>query len=115
MEQRLVPAEQWRGFTDDFSRLHEGQRVTIDIVDPQGSSQHVAQNLPLMGMSIDTAGTRPSSIEIAVGGNADGLITHVVDLPMAITLETIQDRDIALLIEPARGPRTVLLLGGPIQ
>lgn len=115
MEQQLVPAEQWRGFAEDFSRLHEGQQVTIDVVDSQGESQHIAQNLPLMGMAIDSAGTRPSSIEIAVGDTTAGLITHVIDLPMAITLETVQERDIALLIEPARGPKTVLLLGGEIQ
>lgn len=115
MEQRTIPAEEWRGFTDDFSRLHEGQQVTIDVVDPQSGSRHIAQDLPFMGISIDSYGTRPSSIEIAAGDPATGLIRHVVDLPMTLTLETVQQRDIALLIEPARGPRTALLLGGPVQ
>lgn len=114
MEGRVIPTEEWAGFIDDFSRLHEGQQVTVDVLDAEKGARHIVQNAPLMGISIDTR-THPASLEIATGDMEAGLVRHVVDTPATIYLESVQERDIVLQIEPAEGPKTVLLLGGEVQ
>ena len=116
MEPREIPAEQWVGFIADFNRDHTGETVRIEVVDEEIGRQFVADGLPLMGISFDTRGTRPSSIEIAAGDLPSGLVRHVVDLPLAISIETdLRNHDIGLKIEPAQGPVTLLLLEGAVH
>jgi Family of unknown function (DUF5335) len=116
MQTRQIPAEEWSQFVTNFSKDHLGQDVTIEVLDPEQGPQHVADNLPLMGLSFDTQGTRPSSIEIAIGDLASGLLRHVVDLPMIISIATEgNDHDVALQIQPAQGPVTLLVLRGEVH
>jgi hypothetical protein len=110
MDARSIPAEEWAGFAKEFSRDHLGELVSIEVLDAERGPVHVSGSLPLMGISFDTAGTRPASVEIAAGDEDHGLLRHVVDLPMIISVSRQENQDVSLQIEPAQGPITRLLL-----
>jgi hypothetical protein len=117
MEAREISAEQWVSFVKEFSHLHQGEPVTIEVLDPQQGPQHIVEDAPLMGLSFDTAGSRPSSLEIAVGDRPESYVRHVIDLPMTIRVASGGERagDVALQIEQARGPVTLVLIKGPFH
>lgn len=116
MEARDIPSEQWLTFINDFSRSHAGDLVSIEVLDNEMGPQHIVDHIPLLGISLDTRGTRPSSLEIAAGDEQVGLIRHVIDLPLAIHMAGGEaEREVALEIEPAHGPKTLVVLGGQVH
>src|SRR5437762_14124229 len=101
MQTRTIPEEQWIEHFDRFSREHIGGAVTIEVLDREAGPQHIAQELPLEGISFDTKGTRPSAMEISVGDRPDRHVSHVIDLPLTIREALEPNGDIDLQIEPA--------------
>lgn len=104
-----IPQEQWSDFVDQFSRDHTGWPVTVEVLSGESGPQRLAQEQPLQGISFDTAGTRPSALQIGVGDRPSVNIQHTVELPLHIRLasDEAQERG-TLQIEPARGPSTLL-------
>lgn len=115
MDTRAIPDDQWIEYFDRFSREHEGCAVTIEVLDRESGPQHIALDLPLEGISFDTKGTRPSSIEISAGDRPDRHVSHVIDMPLHIREAQEPNGDIDVQIEPATGPITLLHVRGPAQ
>ena len=69
----------------------------------------------MQGISFDTKGTRPSTIEISAGDPPAGHVNHVVDAPLHIRKAQEPDGSIDVQIEPARGPVTLVHLRGPVH
>src|SRR5436305_1731674 len=67
METCKIPEEHWLSFFDTFSRDYFGWPCTLEVLDERNGPQHLAENLPLQGISFDTKGTRACSIEISAG------------------------------------------------
>jgi hypothetical protein len=108
MQTRTIPDEQWIDYFDRFSRDHAGCAVTVEVLDREAGPQHIALDLPLLGISFDSEGTRPSAMEISVGERPDQHVNHVVDMPLNIRQLQGADGDIDVQIEPATGPVTLL-------
>jgi hypothetical protein len=115
METRTIPEEQWIEFFDRFSKDHAGWPATIEVLEGQSGPQNLARQLPLQGISFDTKGTRPCSIEVSAGDLANQNVRHVVDLPLHIRQAEEPDGSIDIQIEPARGPVTLIHLRGPVH
>lgn len=108
MRTQTISAENWLDYFDTFSREHVGWPASIEVLDETAGPQNVAHNLPLQGISFDTKGTRPSSLEISVGQSSERHVSHVVDLPLRIYQASRSDGSIDLEIEPAQGPKTLV-------
>jgi hypothetical protein len=115
MQTRPIPEDQWLEYIDRFSRDHVGCAVTIEVLDMEMGPQHLAVDLPLEGISFDTKGTRPSSIEISAGDRPDRHISHLIDMPLHIREAEEPNGNVAVQIEPARGPVTLLHVRGPLH
>jgi hypothetical protein len=115
METYTIPAERWMQFFDGFNRDHLGWPVTIEVLDEDFGPQHIAENLPLQGISFDTKGTRSCSIEIGAGDQLGVHMTHVIDMPLHIRQAQERNGDIDLQIEPAKRPVTLIHLRGPVR
>ena len=115
MDTYTIPADQWVQFFDDFSREHVGWPATIEVLDGENGPQHLAQNLPFQGISFDTKGTRPCSVEISAGQQATRQVTHVIDMPLHIREATESSGNIDIEIEPAEGPITLIHLRDPFH
>jgi hypothetical protein len=115
MHTQTIPAEQWTIFLDQFSRNYLGWPVTIEMLDGSTGVQRAAEGLEFQGISFDTKGTRPSSIQISLGGDKAPHVSHIVDLPFHIRTAEDHQGNIHLQIEPAQGPPTLLHLRAPVQ
>ena len=115
MQTRTIPEDQWIQYIDRFSRDHVGCSVTIQVLDRQAGPQHIAVDLPLEGISFNTKGTRPASIEISAGDRPDRHVSHLIDLPLHIREAQEPNGDIDVQIEPATGPVTLLHVRGPLH
>lgn len=111
METRVIPEDQWVQFANAFSRDHAGQAVRIEVMEEEAGRRSLAQGLPLQGLSFDLRGTRPASIEVSAGERPEEHVRHVIDMPMFIrVLQGDRGEDVSVEIEPARGPRTQVIL-----
>lgn len=115
MQTRNIPAEDWVDELSRASNEHIGWPATIEVLDPERGPQHIAQDLPLQGISFDTKGSRPSSIEVSVGDGHLHFITHVIDMPLRIRQVEQADGGFDVQIEPANGPVTLLHVRGGVH
>lgn len=115
METTNIPEDRWVQFCDQFNREHAGWPATIRLMDPKIGPQALAEDLAFVGMSFDTKGTRPSSLEISVGDGPDAQVRHVIDLPLRIREALSPNGDVDVLIEPADGAAALMHLRAPTQ
>ena len=113
METQTIPEDQWIDFFDRFSREHAGWRTTIEVLDERAGPQNIAADLPLEGISFDTKGSRPCSVEVGAGDRPDRHVSHQIDMPLHIRRACEADGSIDIQIEPARGSVTLLHLHSP--
>lgn len=113
MDTYTIPENEWVEFANRFSRDHAGWLATVQVLDGRSGAQLVADGLPLQGISFDTKGTRPCSIEVSVGETPDAHVRHVVDMPLHIREADEPDGSVDVQIEPADGPQTLIHLRAP--
>jgi uncharacterized protein DUF5335 len=83
MDSTEIPREQWLRFFDDFSKKHEGWIVNWEVLGRDLGDQEKTVRLPLVGISADVKGRRPS-IDIIVGGRLDAHVTQVIEMPKRV-------------------------------
>jgi hypothetical protein len=115
MDTRTIVDSQWVEFADRFSRDHAGWLATVQVLDSRSGAQLVADGMPLQGISFDTKGTRPCSVEVSVGDTPSRHVRHVVDMPLYIREAEEPDGSVDLQIEPADGPQTLVHLQAPVN
>ena len=115
MQTQEIYEQDWICFFDEFSRDHAGWPVSIELMSQQTGPQHLAQELPLQGISFDPAGSRPCTINVGAGDNPSANLSHRVDLPLHIRLADDENGEGGTIqIEPARGPITLVHFHPPV-
>jgi hypothetical protein len=114
MQTQEIRHDQWQMFFDDFSRQHQGEPVTLEVLDGENGRQAVAYDQPLLGITDDTKASEGETIEIICGTGTTN-INHDIVQPAKVYLARTDDgRDAAIEIESAEGagPKTILRFGG---
>jgi hypothetical protein len=115
METRTIPEDKWAEFFDELNHDHADWIATIRVLHGEYGPQSIVMNLPFRGISFDTKGSRPSSVQVSAGDRAGHHFNHVVDLPLHIRQTEEPNGSIDVQIEPANGPVTLIHLHGPVQ
>jgi hypothetical protein len=103
-----VSREDWPRFLREFSSIHDGWLVSLEVMDADLGVQPQLRSVPLRGVVAETTSREPSII-IAGGRAEDGHITHTVHEPTHVRVErTPEGADVALEIESADGVRTLV-------
>jgi len=110
MESCNVPNEQWSDYVNRFSNDHQGWCATVELLDHVNGPQKLAEDLPLVGLSFDSKGSRACSMEITVGDRPEASIHHVIDSPRSICEFDQDGGDVDLQIEPSDGPKVLVHL-----
>jgi Family of unknown function (DUF5335) len=110
MRNRLIPRTEWHRFFTDFSRRHQGETATVEVLDPRIGSQVEARGLPLEGIETVADGFGPIAIFL---GSAPprANIEHVIHEPRQVWLER-SDAGVeeVLDIESVDGTKTLIQL-----
>ncbi|MDQ3819022.1 MAG: DUF5335 domain-containing protein [Acidobacteriota bacterium] len=111
MQTEEISHDEWSNFFDSFSREHKGWLATIEIIGTDVGAQEEANDLPLVGITVDLKGTGKNSISIIVGEAADDHITHTIAEPTNVRIERAEGvSEESLQIETAGGATTLLRL-----
>lgn len=109
----VIPRADWRVKLDEFSSVHEGWRVSLDLLTPELGAQPEVADLPLRGVTAEV-GARDSTITIAAGWKDSEQITHTIHDPMRVQLEqNDQGADVALEVESADHAKAILRFMSP--
>ena len=102
-----IPAEAWTRTLDEFSVLHQGWLVSLDVLEETIGAQRAVDNLPLLGVSADRD-DGGGAITVSAGRFPEH-ITHTIHAPTRVQIERREDgADVALQIESAGGTRAIL-------
>jgi Family of unknown function (DUF5335) len=102
-----IPREAWTTTLDEFSTVHEGWRVSLDVLASTMGAQPEVDDLPLLGVSV--GGADDPAITISAGRSWAEHITHTIHAPTRVQLERREDgADVALQIESADGAQAIL-------
>jgi len=103
-----IPRDAWTRTLNEFTAIHEGWLVSLDVLGSEIGAQTEISNLPLLGVSadrIDDIGT----ITISAAHSAAEHVTHVIDSATRLYIErTEEGADAALAIESADGTTSIL-------
>jgi hypothetical protein len=102
-----IPRREWSASLDEFSRIHDGWLVSLDIVDVSRDLLREFRMLPLVGITAEPTGG--GTISIAVAEPAGDHLTHLVHSPTHVFIEkTEAGENAALEVESADGTRAIL-------
>lgn len=103
-----IPRKDWGGRLDEFSRVHAGWLVSLDILAESSiGAQREFRQLPLVGITAEPA--EGGTISIAVAEPTGDQFTHTIHSPTRVFIEkTDAGADAALEIESADGTKAIL-------
>ena len=103
-----IPREAWAQTLNEFTAIHEGWLVSLDVLGPEIGAQVEIKNLPLLGVSADRA-DHDGSIIISATRSVGEHITHTIHAATRVYIERREDgADVALQIESADGTKAIL-------
>jgi uncharacterized protein DUF5335 len=77
METLEIPRNEWVPRLNEFTAMHDGWLVSLDVLGPEIGAQPSIANLPLIGVSADRS-TRDRTICISVARSRAGHFTHII-------------------------------------
>lgn len=103
-----VPPKDWARTLNEFSALHQGWLISLDVIAPSLGVQPQIRELPLRGVTAES-GPHGPAITISAA-RADGeQITHLIPSPTHVRIErTNEGADVALEIESDEGLAAIL-------
>ncbi len=103
-----IPHAAWAHTLNEFTAIHEGWLVSLDVLAPTIGAQLEINNLPLLGVSVDRV-DHDEAITISAARAAAEHITHTIRAATRVYIERREDgADVALQIESADGTKTIL-------
>jgi hypothetical protein len=103
-----IPREAWAQRLNEFTAIHEGWLVSLDVLGPEIGAQPEIVNQPLLGVSADRV-DHDETIVVSVMLSPTGHFTHMIHGATRIYIERADDgAAAALAIESIDGTRTIL-------
>jgi hypothetical protein len=108
-----IPRADWGRKLDEFSSIHEGWRVSLELLMPEFGAQPEFNDLPLRGVTAEV-GDRESTVTIAARSTGLDQITHTIHQPRRIRIEQNDaGADVALAIESGDKATAILRFTSP--
>ena len=109
MQTREIPRTEWSAFINSFSSRHQGWVVDVELFGPAIGAQVEGRGLVLQGVTDEWDEMNHNSIVIMAGNRRDDHVTHSINRPTEISLESTDcGMDAALSIMDEDGTRTLL-------
>jgi hypothetical protein len=90
MHTRDIPIEQWQPFLDTFTRLHQGERMGIEIVGLGGGPGSDLSHRPLLGVVAMPDRGQGTCIEVIAGPQAEPK-TRTIQHPSHLSVTERED------------------------
>lgn len=108
MSTREVPSHEWFTFFAEYTHTHQGQPVTLTVLDASIGAQEETQPLSFVGVSTDRKEGAPR-VFIMVGDQPTGHLTHSIMNPVHVRIRQAEgEAPDTMEIEAADGARTLV-------
>ena len=108
-----IPRADWSRKLDEFSLIHEGWRVSLEILMPGFGAQPEFDDLPLRGVAAEVS-ERTATVTIAARSTGRDQITHTIHEPRHVRIEQNDaGADVALQVESAGNTIAILRFTSP--
>ena len=102
-----IPRTKWSDALKEFSAIHEGWLVSIDVLSDAIGAQPEVIDLPLLGTDFDASGG--GLVTVAAARSASDHITHSIKAPRHIWMKRDKTGAVAALeIESADGTKVIV-------
>lgn len=109
----VIPRADWRAKLQEFSVVHDGWRISLDVLSPEIGAQPEISDMPLRGVTAET-GLRDATITITAGWKDSEYITHTIHAPQRVQLEQQNNgADVALEIDSADSVKAIVRIMTP--
>jgi hypothetical protein len=103
-----IPREEWADRLNEFTAIHEGWLVSLDVLGLDLGAQPEIINLPLLGVCADSV-NHDGRIAVSVARSRSEHVTHTIEAVRHIWIQKTDDgADAALQAESADGTKTIL-------
>ena len=110
----VIPRADWRTKLDEFSTVHKGWRMSLELLAPELGAQPEIDDLPLKGVAAEIGGA-DATITISAGSKGLDQITHTIHTPTRVQLEQNDEgADVALEIESSDHAKAILRFVVPV-
>ena len=108
MRTEEIPREAWVQRLNEFTTIHDGWLVSLEVLGPELGAQPEIRNVPLLGVSSDRS-EGDGTIAVSVARSTTEHLTHMIHAVTRSYVERTDDgADVALQIESADGARAIL-------
>lgn len=102
-----IPRADWIPALKEFSAIHDGWLVSLDILSTALGAQPQIIDLPLVGVTFEA--NNGGAMAITAGRSAADHMTHMIQAPSHLWIErTDAGADVALEVESADGTKAIL-------
>lgn len=110
MQTYEVPRFEWASQLNEFTAVHDGWLVSVDVVQPRAGVREALHELPLLGIAIDDTGGN-CRVTISVIRAGAGHVAHTIDRVTRVIVYVTDERaDAGLQFDSADGVSTILRL-----
>src|SRR5215831_18246938 len=103
-----IAQNKWTQALDEFSAIHDGWLVSLELLSSALGVQPQIRDLPLRGVTAEHRPGKPV-ITITAAHNDGQMFTHLIGAPTHVRIErTDEGADVALQIESAEGTAAIL-------
>ena len=102
-----IPRSQWSSRLNEFTAIHEGWLVSLDVLAPDLGAQPAFENLPLLGIAADSLND-DGTVSVSVVRMTGEHFTHVMNGIERIWIDRTPDGADAALEFESSGSRTIL-------
>lgn len=105
--QEIAQAD-WATFAADFTKEHQGKMATLEALDTDLGDQYAAENLPFVGITMETKGSDAGALIITLGTEEADTLERHVQSPKSLQVHAT-DAETVLQIQSSGDEPTFLL------
>ena len=108
-----IPRAAWTAALTEFSALHEGWLMSVDVWTPEIGALPEIQDLPLLAVSADRSDD-DGTVTISAATSSQGQVSHIIHHATSVQVEREQDgATTGLYVESSGGVKTSLRFRTP--
>ena len=105
-----IERSEWAAFAEAFSKQHEGATASLESVGADEGDQYAAENLPFVGMTLESKGSAAGSLVLMLGTESANHIERLVADPQSLMVHVTPTGETVLEIKTSDEPTLLLHL-----
>ena len=104
---------EWAAFAEDFSKRHQGATASLESVGADDGDQYAAENLPFVGMTLESKGSAAGSLVLMLGAEGSDHMERLIAAPQSLRTHVSPNGETVLEIKAEGEPTLLLHLQAP--